>query len=37
MPKQFLFNPDGSIADSVNVQVLEDAGISLVMFTPTMH
>lgn len=34
MPKQFLLNPDGSIPANVNVQVLQEAGIPLVLPTP---
>lgn len=34
MPRQFLLNADGSIPSNVNVQVLQDAGILLVLPTP---
>lgn len=34
MVKQFLLNPDGSIPEGVNLQMLEAAGIPLVMPTP---
>ena len=33
MPKQFLLNPDGSLPDSVNKDVLEAEGIPLVLPT----
>lgn len=34
MPKQFLLNPDGSLPENVNLQLLQEAGIPLVLPTP---
>lgn len=34
MPKQFLLNSDGSVPANVNLQVLQEAGIPLVLPTP---
>jgi hypothetical protein len=34
MPKQFLLNDDGSIPENVNLDLLQEAGIPLVLSTP---
>jgi len=34
MPKQFLLNADGSVPENVNIELLQEAGIPLVLPTP---
>lgn len=34
MPKQFLLNADGSIPENANLELLQEAGIPLVLPTP---
>lgn len=34
MPKQFLLNADGSVPENVNIDLLQEAGIPLVLPTP---
>jgi hypothetical protein len=34
MIKQFLLNPDGSIPNNINIEVLQQEGIKIVMPTP---
>lgn len=34
MIKQFLLNPDGSIPDNANIEILKQQGIPLVIPTP---